>query len=112
MAASRALAASHRRSHLAIGSATMTPRKGGKCRRSCPTAPGQCMIGSMHTRLLAGIAGSLMAGLLVAQAPGKKITRAADVPQFQYSIQGNVEDLVQSEEAFRPFAAEVRKNVE
>jgi len=70
------------------------------------------MIGSMHTRLLAGIAGSLIAGLLVAQAPRKKITRAADVPQFQYSIKGNVEDLVQSEEAFRPFAAQVRKNVE
>jgi len=70
------------------------------------------MIGNMHTRLLAGIAGSLIAGLLVAQAPRKKITRAADVPQFQYSIKGNVEDLVQSEEAFRPFAAEVRKNVE
>lgn len=70
------------------------------------------MIRIMHTRLIVGIAGSLIPMLLVGQAPKKKITRAADVPQFQYSIKGKVEDLIQSEEAFRPFAAQVRKNVE
>jgi len=66
----------------------------------------------MYTTLMAGIAGSLVPVLLFAQPPRKKITRAADVPQFQYSIKGSVEDLVQSEEAFRPLAAEMRKNVE
>ena len=70
------------------------------------------MIRIMHIRLVAGIAGSLIPVLLMGQAPRKKITRAADVPQFQYSIKGKVEDLIQSEEAFRPFAAQVRKNVE
>jgi len=34
------------------------------------------------------------------------------VPRFQYSITGKVEDLVRSEQAFRPFAAQVRMNVE
>jgi len=69
------------------------------------------MIRVMHTRLVVGITGALITVLLFGQAP-KKITRAADVPQFQYSVKGKVEDLVKSEEAFRPFAAQVRKNVE
>jgi subtilisin family serine protease len=50
--------------------------------------------------------------LLFGQAPKKKITRAADVPQFQYTVSGKVEDLVKSEQAFQQFAAQVRKNVE
>jgi subtilisin family serine protease len=50
--------------------------------------------------------------LLLGQAPKKKIIRAADVPEFQYAISGKVEDVVKSEQAFRPFAAQVRKNVE
>src|SRR6185295_2175291 len=51
--------------------------------------------------------------LLWAQPPSKKkITRAADVPQFEYAISGKVEDLVRSEEAFRPLAAQIRKNIE
>jgi subtilisin family serine protease len=66
----------------------------------------------MHTRLVARFACSLVPVLLFAQPPKKKITRAADVPEFQYSISGKVEDLVLSEQAFRPFAAQVRKNVE
>jgi subtilisin family serine protease len=66
----------------------------------------------MRTRLIARLVCSLFPVLLFAQPPKKKITRAADVPQFQYSISGKVEDLVRSEQAFHPFAAEVRKNVE
>jgi len=31
---------------------------------------------------------------------------------FQYPMHGPVEDLVKSEESFRPFAAQVRKDVE
>ena len=34
------------------------------------------------------------------------------MPVFQCSISGKVEDLVRSEQAFRPFAAQVRINVE
>jgi subtilisin family serine protease len=66
----------------------------------------------MRTRLVARFACSLLPVLLFAQPPKKKITRAADVPEFQYSINGKVEDLIRSEQAFRPFAAQVRKNVE
>jgi subtilisin family serine protease len=70
------------------------------------------MIGLMRTRLVARFACSLVPVLLFAQPPKKKITRAADVPKFEYTISGKVEDLVRSEQAFRPFAAQVRKNVE
>jgi subtilisin family serine protease len=66
----------------------------------------------MRTRLLARFVCAAIPVLLLAQAPKKKITRAADLPQFQYSISGKVEDLIRSEQAFRPFAAQVRKNVE
>ena len=69
------------------------------------------MITIMYTRLVTRFACALMPLLLLAQPP-KKITRAADVPVFQYSISGKVEDLVRSEQAFAPFAAQVRKNVE
>ena len=54
----------------------------------------------------------LVPALLLGQAPKKKITRAADVPQFQYSIRGKVEELVKSAEAFRVVAAQIRTNVE
>ncbi len=45
-------------------------------------------------------------------APKKTISRAADVPRFTYPVSGTVESLLKSDEAFRPFAAQVRKNVE
>jgi subtilisin family serine protease len=66
----------------------------------------------MRTRLATRLAFCFVPVLIFAQAPKKKIERAADVPQFQYSISGKVEDLVRSEQAFRPFAAQVRLNVE
>jgi hypothetical protein len=66
----------------------------------------------MRAKFLAGIAFLLIPALSFAQAPKQKITRADDLPRFQYPINGKVEDLVKSEDAFRPFAAEVRKNVE
>jgi subtilisin family serine protease len=66
----------------------------------------------MRTRPVARFACFLIPVLIFAQAPKKKITRAADVPRFQYSISGKVEDLVRSEQSFRPFAAQVRTNVE
>jgi subtilisin family serine protease len=45
-------------------------------------------------------------------AEKKKITRAADLPVFQYTVNGNVEDLVQSQEAFQPLANQIRKDVQ
>ncbi|MBV9768243.1 MAG: S8 family serine peptidase [Bryobacterales bacterium] len=66
----------------------------------------------MRTRFIAPLVCSLVPVLLFAQAPKKRIARAADVPQFQYSINGNVEDLVRSEQAFRPFMDQVQNNVE
>jgi subtilisin family serine protease len=55
---------------------------------------------------------ALITTFLLAQSPKKKITRAADVPVFQYKINGKVEDLIQSEEAFHPLAVEIRRDVE
>jgi hypothetical protein len=66
----------------------------------------------MRIRPAARLACALLPILIFAQAPKKKILRAADLPRFQYSINGKVEDLVRSEQAFAPFAAQVRKNVE
>jgi subtilisin family serine protease len=66
----------------------------------------------MRTRISLGIACLFIATLSFAQASKQKITRAADLPRFQYSIKGKVEDLVKLENVFRPFAAEVRKNVD
>src|SRR5450631_2631150 len=66
----------------------------------------------MRNAILRGFILSLLPALLFGQAPKKKITVAADVPQFRYPVTGKVEDLVLSADAFKPFAAEVRKNVE
>jgi hypothetical protein len=66
----------------------------------------------MRTKFFLGIAFLLFTTLSFAQTSKQKIMRAADLPTFQYSVKGKVEDLLKSEEAFRPFAAEVRKNVE
>lgn len=66
----------------------------------------------MRTRFLLLITCLFMTGLSFAQAAKQKITRAADLPRFQYSVKGKVEELIKSENSFRPFAAEVRKNVE
>jgi len=74
--------------------------------------PAWCIIKFMGARLAGRFACFLLPVLIFAQPPKKKITRAADVPQFQYSISGKVEDLVRSEQAFSPFAAQVRINVE
>jgi len=52
------------------------------------------------------------AGLVAAQTPKQKITRAADVPQFSYPVTGKVEELVRSDEAFARLSAQIRKDVE
>ena len=65
-----------------------------------------------NSRIFGLLTCTVIAVLLPAQSPKKKITRAADVPVFQYKIDGKVEDLIQSEEAFRPLAIEIRRDVE
>jgi subtilisin family serine protease len=50
--------------------------------------------------------------LIVAQESKKKITRAADVPQFSYPISGKVEDVLHSDETFGKLAEQIRKNIE
>jgi hypothetical protein len=42
----------------------------------------------------------------------QNIARATDRPQFQYHVNGKLEELVKSEDLFRPLAAEIRKHVE
>lgn len=45
-------------------------------------------------------------------APKKIITRAADLPSFTYTISGTTEKLMTDEGTFRPFAVQLRKDVE
>jgi subtilisin family serine protease len=42
----------------------------------------------------------------------QRIEKAADLPRFTYSIDGSVEALVRDDAKFRPFAANVRRDVE
>lgn len=57
--------------------------------------------------------GFLFGILLAAQAPPKKkIAKEADLPVFQYHLAGKVEDLIQSDAAFRPLAQQIRANME
>jgi len=56
--------------------------------------------------------GLAVATLVLAQESKRKITRAADVPQFSYPVSGKVEDLLRSDEVFGKLAAQIRKNIE
>lgn len=47
-----------------------------------------------------------------AQAAKKQIKSVADLPVFRYQISGKVEDLIQSEAAFRVLGDQIRANVE
>src|SRR5262249_35685335 len=49
---------------------------------------------------------------VLAQAPKKKITRPADIPQSQYAISGKGEGLVAGAEGLRTVGGEVRRNTE
>ncbi len=66
----------------------------------------------MRSRWITLLTLGLTPALLFGQPAKKKITRAADVPKFDYKITGKVEDLIKSEEAFRPFATQLRKDTE
>src|SRR5512142_2100121 len=55
---------------------------------------------------------TLSAGFLVAQAPRKTIKSVGDLPAFSYSITGNQDDVVRSEDAFRPLAEKLRRDMQ
>jgi subtilisin family serine protease len=56
--------------------------------------------------------GLVSAALIPAQTPKQKITRAADVPVFNYPISGKIEDLLNSPEAFAKLTAQIRRDIE
>ncbi len=62
----------------------------------------------IHLTLVAASATALLLG----QEPKKKITRAADVPQFTYPVSGKVEDVLLSDEAFAKLSAQMRRDIE
>jgi subtilisin family serine protease len=55
---------------------------------------------------------ALAAGTALAQQPRQRVDKAADLPRFNYRIDGKVEDLVRDEGKFEPFAAQLRRDVE
>ena len=55
---------------------------------------------------------ALSLGMAPQVAPKKTISRAADLPSFTYTISGNAEKLLTDEDTFRPFATQLRKDVE
>ena len=65
----------------------------------------------MSTRLFVLVLAFLLAGGATAQ--GKKhIDKAADLPRFSYKLDGKIEDMVRDDAKFKPFAREVRRDLE
>ena len=65
----------------------------------------------MSTRLFALFLALLLAGSAVAQGK-KRIDKAADLPRFSYKLDGKIEDMVRDDAKFKPFAGEVRRDLE
>jgi subtilisin family serine protease len=42
----------------------------------------------------------------------KRIDKAADLPRFNYKVDGKIEDIVRDDAKFKPFAADVRRDLE
>ena len=66
-------------------------------------------------RLTTLTAAALMTAVLVMPALAQtkqRIDKAADLPRFTYPIDGKLEDVVRDEAKFRPFAAQLRKDIE
>ena len=53
----------------------------------------------------------LLAGGAAAQGK-KRIDKAADLPRFSYKIDGKLEDMVRDDAKFKPFAGELRRDLE
>ena len=65
----------------------------------------------MFARLLTLFLAFALIGGVAAQGK-QKIERAADLPRFNYPIDGKVEDMLRDEAKFMPFAAAVRRDIE
>ncbi len=66
-------------------------------------------------RLTTLTAAALMTAVLVMPALAQtkqRIDKAADLPRFTYKIDGKLEDVVRDEAKFRPFAAQLRKDID
>jgi subtilisin family serine protease len=53
----------------------------------------------------------VLAGSVAAQ-DRTRIDKAADLPRFSYKLNGKIEDMVRDDAKFKPFAAEVRRDLE
>ena len=65
----------------------------------------------MPTRLLAVFVAALLSSIALAQ-PKERVDKAADLPRFNYRIDGKVEDLVRDDAKFRAFAAQLKRDIE
>lgn len=65
----------------------------------------------MSAKLLVLFLTFLLAGGAAAQGK-KRIDKAADLPRFSYKLDGRVEDMVRDDARFKPFAGEVRHDLE
>ncbi|TMG95974.1 MAG: hypothetical protein E6H73_04010, partial [Betaproteobacteria bacterium] len=65
----------------------------------------------MSARLLVLFLAFLLAGGAAAQGK-KRIDKAADLPRFSYKLDGRIEDMVRDDARFKPFAGEVRRDLE
>jgi len=65
----------------------------------------------VSARLLVLFLAFLFAGGAAAQGK-KRIDKAADLPRFSYKLDGRIEDMVRDDAKFKPFATEVRRDLE
>ena len=65
----------------------------------------------MSARLFLLFFGLVLAGGATAQGR-KHIDKAADLPRFSYKLDGKIEDMVRDDAKFKPFAREVRRDLE
>ena len=65
----------------------------------------------MSARLLVLFLAFLLAGSVAAEGK-KRIDKAADLPRFSYKLDGRIEDMVRDDAKFKPFAGEVRRDLE
>ena len=65
----------------------------------------------MSARLLVLFLAILLAGGAAAQAK-KRIDKAADLPRFTYKLDSKIEDMVRDDAKFKPFAADLRRDLE
>ena len=65
----------------------------------------------MSARLLVLFLAFLLAGGAAAQGK-KRIDKAADLPRFSYKLDGRIEDMVRDDAKFKPFAVELRRDLE